>query len=73
MFLDTFRIRYIIVENCNMMLLCHALNLRHLATAQCAKDEERKQRRLSGEEIREILEKAFQDYGEPLDTVTHGW
>ena len=47
-----------------------ALNRRHLATALCAKGVERKRRRLSEEDQRESTERAFQAYGQPLETVT---
>ena len=43
---------------------------RHLATAQCARGSERKRNRLVEEELQEILERAFQAYGAPLDNVT---
>ena len=53
-----------------MMVPCHALNGRHLVTSQCTKVAERKCRRLSEEELRESSQRAFQAYGEPLETVT---
>ena len=39
------------------------------STAQCARGAERKIRRLAEEEFREITERAFQAYGEPLVSV----
>ena len=53
-----------------MLVPWRALNRRHLATAQCAKGAERKRRRFAEEELWEILERAFQAYGESLETVT---
>ena len=55
---------------CDIMVPCHALNGSHLTTAQCAKGAERKRRRLKEEYLREISKRAFQAYGEPLETVT---
>ena len=60
-----------------MMLLWCALNRRHLATAQCAKGLERKSWRLAEEYLRESMERAFQAYVKPPDTITSfkylGW
>ena len=42
------------------------LNRRNLATAQCAKGAERKQRVLEEEELWESSERYFQAYGKPL-------
>ena len=53
-----------------MLVSWHKLKGRHLTTAQCTKGKERKRRRLEEEEIRVSLERAFQEYGEPLETVT---
>ena len=53
-----------------MLVTWHDLNERHLSTAQCAKGAERKRRQLAEEELRQILERAFQAYREPLDMVT---
>ena len=47
-----------------------ALNGRHPDTAQCVKGEERKRRRLTEAETREILERAFKAYGEPIQNVS---
>ena len=51
---------------CDILVPWRALNGRHIATAQCASGAERKRIRLVEEELREISERAFQDYGEPL-------
>ena len=53
-----------------MLVPWRALNRRHLATAQCARVAERKQRRLAEEEQLEILERYFEAYGKTLDNVT---
>ena len=53
-----------------MLVSLRALNRRHLATPQCTKGTERKQRKMEEEELRESSERSFQDYGEPLETVT---
>ena len=55
---------------CNILVSWYALNRRHLVTAQWDRGVERKIRRLAEEELREILERAFQAYGTPLDNVT---
>ena len=52
-----------------MLVPWRALNGRHLATAQCAKEAERKFQRLAEEDMRESTERSFQSYGKPLDTV----
>ena len=52
------------------MVPCRALNGRHPAAAQCARGAERKRRRLAEAETREISERAFDAYGEPLENVT---
>ena len=57
-------------SRCNTMSPWRVSNKRHLATAQCARGEERKRRWLAEEELRESLERAFQAYGEPLEIVT---
>ena len=54
---------------CEILVPWSVLNVRQLATAQCTRGAERKRRRLSEEELREISERDFQDYGEPLETV----
>ena len=53
-----------------MLIPQRALNVRHPATAQCARGAERKRRRLVEAEMREVLEKAFEAYVEPLENVT---
>ena len=53
-----------------MMVTWVALNVRHTNTTQCAKGEQRKRRRLATEEMREIMERAFQAYRIPLNLVT---
>ena len=53
-----------------MLVPWRALNGRHLVTAHCTKGEEIKQLRMAEEEIRESAERAFQEYGIPLVTVT---
>ena len=55
---------------CNILVLQRALNGRHPATAQCTRVAERKRWRLAEAELREILERAFEAYGEPLENVT---
>ena len=55
---------------CNMLVPCCALKRKHLATAQCAMGLERRRRRLVEEELQESLNRAFQAYREPLETVT---
>ena len=55
---------------CDMLVTWCTLNGRHIATAQCAKGAEKKNRRLAEEELQESSERAFQTYGEPLETVT---
>ena len=52
-----------------MLVPWSALNGRHLATAQCAKGAERKHRWIAEEELRESLERDFQAYMKPLETV----
>ena len=53
-----------------MLVHWRALNKRHLTTTQCVKGEERKRRRLSEKELWESLDRAFQTYGELLETVS---
>ena len=48
----------------------YALKEMHLTTAQWDRGVEQKIRRLAEEELREILERAFQAYDTPLDNVT---
>ena len=52
-----------------MLVHWRALNKRHLATTQFVKGAERKRRQLAEEDLHKSLERAFQDYGEPLETV----
>ena len=47
-----------------------ALNGRHPGTAHCLKGVERKRRRLAETETRENLERAFEEYGAPIESVT---
>ena len=54
---------------CDMQVPRKALNGRHLGTVQCKKGAERKRRRLSKTETRENLERAFHDYGKPVEAV----
>ena len=53
-----------------MMVPWYDFNVRHLDTAQCDRGEEQKRSRLAEEELRDISEKDFQAYGEPLENVT---
>ena len=53
-----------------MLVPWYALNGRNLATTQWDRGVEQKIRRLAEEELREILERAFQAYDTPLDNVT---
>ena len=46
-----------------------ALNGRHPATAQCARGAERKRRWPAEADLRESLERAFEEYREPLENV----
>ena len=46
------------------------LSGRHQGTAQCLKGTERKRRRLAETEMRENLERAFEAYGAPIESVT---
>ena len=55
---------------CNMLVPWRALKKRHLATTQCAMRAERNIIQLAQEELREISEKYFQAYVEPLQNVT---
>ena len=51
---------------CDMLVSRRALKGRHLTTAQCARGEEWKIRRLVEVETRESAERAFEAYGEPI-------
>ena len=53
-----------------MLVPWHDMNRRHLATTQCSRGVEWKQRRLTEEGLWEISKRAFQAYGEPLKNVT---
>ena len=53
-----------------MLVPWSTLDGRHFANSQCAKGAERKLRQLAGEDLRESSERAFQVYGETLETVT---
>ena len=54
---------------CDILVPQRALNGRHPATAQCARGDERKRRRLAEAETRESSEQAFEAYGEPIHNV----
>ena len=54
---------------CNMMFPWSTLNGRQPVTAQCVRGAEQKRRWLAGAELREITERSFEDYGEPLENV----
>ena len=56
-------------ENCDMLVPWRALNGRHKDTAMCRSGAERKRRRLAESEIRESTERAFEAYGEQLESV----
>ena len=49
--------------HCNMLVPWRAMNGGYLSTAQCARGEERKQRRLVEEELWETSERACHAYG----------
>ena len=53
----------------NMLVPRWELNSWHPAIAQCARGGGRKRRQLAEEELREILEWAFEAYGEPLENM----
>ena len=54
---------------CDMQVPRRALNRRHPGTKQCLKGEERKIRRLEETETRENLDRAFEEYGAPIESV----
>ena len=60
-----------------MLVPSRALNGQHLATAQCAKEAERKRKRILKEDMQGSVDRDFQAYGRPLETVTSfkylGW
>ena len=53
-----------------MFVAQKALNGRHLATAFCRRDMERKWHRLKEEKARQGIERAITSYGSPLAQVT---
>ena len=55
---------------CDILVPRRALNISHYATAQCARGEDQKRRRIVKAEMREISERVFKAYREPLDNVT---
>ena len=55
---------------CDMLAPWRALNRRLLTTAKCDNGSERKCQRMAEEEIQESVERDFQAYGRPLETVT---
>ena len=56
-------------ENCNMLVPWRSLNGRHKDTAMCRSGAERKRRRDTEAEIREITKRAFEVYGDQLELV----
>ena len=54
----------------DMQVPRRALNGRHLGTPQCDKGAERKRWRLAETETRENSERAFEAYGEPIESVS---
>ena len=55
---------------CDILVPRRALNGRHPATAHCARGAEQKRRRLAEAELKEIIERAFEAYGYPLENVS---
>ena len=55
---------------CNILFPRRALNARHPATSQCDRGAEQKRRRLAEAETREISERAFEAYWEPIKNVS---
>ena len=55
---------------CNMQVPQRALNGRHPGTVQFHKGAERKRQGLAEAETRENLERAFEAYGAPIESVT---
>ena len=55
---------------CDILFPWRDLNGRHPDTSQCARGAERKRRRLMEAELRDILERDFKAYGDPLKNVT---
>ena len=52
-----------------MLVPCWSLNGRHKDKAMCRSGAEQKRRRLAEEEIRESTERAFEAYGDQLESV----
>ena len=55
---------------CDMLVSWQALNGRHPAAAHCARGAEQKRQWLAEVDLRDILERAFEVYREPLENVT---
>ena len=55
---------------CDIMFPRRALNVRHLATAQCARGAERKRWRLAEADTRESSERSFEAYGELIQNFS---
>ena len=55
-------------DNCDMLVPWRALNGRHKDTAMYRSRVEQKRRRLAEAEIRESMERAFEAYGEQLES-----
>ena len=55
---------------CDMLFPRQALNGRPPTMAECARGAEQKRRRIAETETREILERAFDAYGEPINSVS---
>ena len=55
---------------CNMLVPRWALNGRHPATDQCVRGSDQKRRRIAEAETREISERAFKAYREPIQNVS---
>ena len=55
---------------CNILITWRTLNKRYHDTVQCARGAEQKRQRLAEAELRGITDRAFEDYGEPLENVT---
>ena len=56
-------------ENCDMFVAWRGVNGRHKSTTMCKRVAERKHRRLAKTEIREIMEMAFEVYGQQIKSV----
>ena len=55
---------------CDILVPQQALNRRHLDTTQCKKGSEQKRQQLAEAETREISERAFENYREPIKNVS---